>query len=121
MTTPSEERKRGGCLTAFLILMAIANPLTGLYYLFAGSAVQQALPTILSWVIPVLGLLALANFAFALGMWNWKRWGVYGFVASTAIVFLLNAITISVLAALLGLIGVAILILLVRPIWSEME
>lgn len=115
------ERKRGGCLTAFLVLMLILNPLTGLYYLFAGSTVRQSLPSMPGWVIPVLGLFALANFVFALGTWNWKKWGVYGFAASSLVIFVVNVIAIGFVPALLGLVGLVILAFLVRPVWNQME
>lgn len=120
-TVESTERKRGGCLTAFLVLMLIANPLTGLYYLFAGSTVRQALPSMPGWVIPVLALFALANFVFALGMWNWKKWGVYGFAASSLLIFVVNVIAIGFVPALLGLVGLVILAFLVRPVWNQMK
>jgi hypothetical protein len=120
-TVESTERKRGGCLTAFLILMLIGNPLAGLYYLLAGSTVRQSLPTLPEWAIPVLGLLALANFVFAIAIWKWKRWGVYGFVGSSLVAFLVNLIGIGILVALFGLVGVVILAFLLRPIWHQMD
>ena len=120
-TLESTERRRGGCLTAFLILMLIANTLTGLYYLLAGSTVRQSLPTVPAWAIPVLGLFALANFVFAIATWKWKRWGMYGFVGSAVVIFLVNMISVGILAALLGLVGVAILAFLLRPVWSQMD
>ncbi len=115
------ERKRGGCLTAFLILMMIANPLTALSYLFAGSTISESLPDLPAWVIPVLGLLALANFVFAIAIWNWKKWGVYGFAGSTAVALLVNLISIGILGSLFGLIGIAILTFLLRPVWNQMD
>jgi hypothetical protein len=120
-TVGSTERKRGGCLTAFLILMLIANPLTGLYYLLAGSTVRESLPTLPEWAIPTLGVLALANFAFAIGIWQWKKWGVYGFAGTSLVALVVNAISIGIPAALFGLVGLGLLAYLVRPHWNQME
>jgi len=117
----STERKRGGCLTTFLILMLIANPLTGLYYLLAGSTVRQSLPNLPAWAIPVLALLAFANLVFALAIWKWKKWGVYGFVGSAFVAFLVNLISIGILGSLFGLVGVAILAFLLRSVWNQMD
>jgi hypothetical protein len=115
------ERQRGGCLTAFLILMLVVNPLTGLYYLFAGSSLSQSLPSLPGWAVPALGVLALVNFVFALAIWNWKKWGVYGFAASSAIVFVINLISLGLLPALTGLVGLGLLAYLLRGVWQFME
>jgi hypothetical protein len=114
------ERKRGGCLTAFLILAAIANPLVGLYYLAQGSTLSQMLPDIPPWIFPVLGILSLANLGFVIAIWQWKKWGAYGFFATAAIVFVMNALTIGA-GAFSVLLGVALLGFLLRSVWDEME
>jgi uncharacterized membrane protein (DUF2068 family) len=116
-----EEQKRGGCLTTFLVLMLIANPLTALYYLVAGDAVRQALPALPTWGIPVLAALGILNAVFAIGVWHWQRWGAYGFIASGLVAFLFNVSYLGALPAVLGLIGPVILVLLVRPHWSVMQ
>ena len=115
----SQERKRGGCLTITLGLMLVANPLTSLYYLLAGSTVRQAMPNIPGWALPTLGLLSLANFAFVLGTWHWKKWGVYGFAISSLLVFLINSAYLGVGTAVFGLLGIAVLVVLVRPVWKQ--
>ena len=60
------QRKRNGCLTAFLIFTMIINLLVSLYYFTLGST----LPNIPGWAIPLLSLVGLANFAFGYGMWK---------------------------------------------------
>lgn len=113
--------KRSGCLTAFLILMLIVNPLTGLYYLFAGSTLKQSLPTLPGWFIPVMAVLSILIFATAIGIWKWKRWGVYGFVVTSMAIFAVNTIVIGVFNSSFGLIGVVILLFLIRPVWQQMD
>jgi hypothetical protein len=115
-------RKRGGCLTAFLILMLIVNPLTAIYYLIAGSKIRESLPSMPAWAIPVLIICGIANFAFALAILNWKKLGVYGIVAIAVVAFIINLMSgLPVAIALMRLVGVAILLLLVRPVWDKME
>jgi hypothetical protein len=114
------ERKRGGCLTAFLLLATVANPLVGVYYLAQGSALSRLLPDIPTWIFPLLGILSLANFGFIIAIWQWKKWGAYGFFTTAAIVFVINVLTIGA-GAFTGLIGVALLGLLLRPVWDAME
>lgn len=70
--------------------------------------------------MPLTGLWALADCVFAIGIWKWKRWGVYGFIGSSLVAFLVNLMTTGFVLALLGLAGVGILIVLVRPAWRQM-
>ncbi len=120
-TTPVPLRKRGSCLTAFLILMLIGNPLVAISYLLNGSAVSQSVPAMPEWAIPVLGLVAIANFVFAIALWQWKKWGMYGFAASSVVTFFINAIGVGFGIALFGFLGVVILGFLLRPVWNQME
>lgn len=119
MTQP--ERKRGGCLTAFLVVMLIGNPLTAIYYLVAGGRVVDALPGMPAWIIPVFIVVSVANTVFAVGVWLWKRWGVFGIGVSYIVVLIINVGIGLPFNALLGLVGIAILIFLVRPVWGQME
>lgn len=125
MAIPSQERKRGGCLTILLILMLIANPLTGLTYLLAGAAITQVLPNVPQWGIFLLGFLSFANFVFALAIWTWKKWGVYGLAASSLVTFVFNVLTLGLLAGLFNLLAlgieILILVVLLRPVWNTME
>jgi len=119
---PEEERKRSGCLTALLILMLIVNPLIGLIYFLAGSNIKETFTSAPDWAIPTLGLFAFANFVFALAIWKWKKWGVYGFGISSIVIFAINlSIGIPVIQALFGLAGFVILIILLRPVWNYLE
>ncbi len=125
MTTPepalTPQRKRGGCLTAFLVIMLIANPLTAISYLLNGEAFSRSLPDMPGWAIPALGVIALANFVCAIGLWQWKKWGMYGFAGLSLITVFVNAVSIGIGLALFGLLGVVILGFLVRPVWNQME
>jgi len=119
------ERKRGGCLTAFLIVVLVVSPLYVLVALLPMSAeAQRSLSNWPQWAIYMLGLVGLALFVCAFAIWKWKRWGVYGFAVAT-VVFLVSSFfqgKLSIAAAVLGFgIVMAILIRLVRPVWQKME
>ena len=121
-TNQITEKKRGGCITAFLILMFIANPLMSIYYLMAGDTVKQALPSIPDWAIPVLAIFGLINLGLAIAVWNWKKIGIYGFWATAIIILVINlSIGFSPIQSLLGLLGPIIITLLVRPKWADFE
>jgi len=118
--TEIKEKKRGGCITAFLIFMFIINPLLSIYYLAAGEAVKQALPNIPDWAMPVLAIFGLVNLGLAIAVWNWKRFGIYGFWISAIIVLIINlSIGLSPVQSLFGLLGPIIITLLVRPKWGD--
>lgn len=104
------QKQRHGCLTAWLVLVIIANALVALLYVAGGGVVAASLPSARGWLVPVLAVLALANVAFAIALFLWKRWGFYGFVASSLVGLVVNlAAGINPAQAVFGLVGVAIL------------
>ncbi|MBL8608170.1 MAG: hypothetical protein JNL38_12670 [Myxococcales bacterium] len=113
-----DNKKRGGCLTAFLVLMLIANPLTTLVYVAGADMVKRGMPNAPDWAFPVLALLGVVNTASAIGIWLWRKWGVFG-VCGTAVVALVINFMIGVppMNAIFGLAGPGILVFLVRPLW----
>jgi hypothetical protein len=122
MTQPQPEKARGGCLTAFLIVMLILNPLVAIYYLVAGDSLATVVPGFTPGMMILFALLGFANLAFALAVWRWKRWGVYGFGVSAIAAFIANmAIGLPITSALGGLVGLIIMVALVSRIWDQME
>ena len=97
------------------------QPLVGIYYLVSGATVVRIL-NLGGWVIPTLIILSFANTVFAYGIWSWKKWGVYGLAADTALIFFVNVISIGFsIFSLTGLIGLGILAYLIRDKWSSFE
>src|SRR5436305_1095488 len=78
-------KQRGGCLTAFLVLMFIANPITALVYLLGTELLHKGLPNAPEWAFPTLALMATGQLACAIGIWFWQKWGVYGSFVLAAI------------------------------------
>ncbi len=120
-TAPGAQNiERGGCLTVFLVLMMIANPIIGVLYLASGDTFKRALPGAPDWALPALGILALVNFGCAIGMWMWKKWGVFGSLVVAAIGFVMNLIIgVNPMQAFMGLGGPIILIFLVKERWAR--
>lgn len=105
-----EPKKRHGCLTAFLIVAILLNALTAFGNLAAGEAIEQTLPDAPSWGLPVLALLGVVNIVSLIAIWLWKKWGFFGVMLSGFITVFVNlAIGVNVMAAVMGLIGVAVL------------
>ncbi len=117
------EKKRGGCLTAWLIFMLIANSLTALYYLVS-LAIGEGLPGIPQWAKYILAVGCILNIVFAVAILRWKRWGVYGFGFVSIVAFIFNLATglpIFNPIAALGLVGIIVLVILVRPVWEYIK
>jgi hypothetical protein len=119
---PPGARNRGGCLAAFLVAMMIINPLVAILYLAAGSTISKNLPDAPTWAIPVLGIFCIVNFAGAIALWRWKKWGFYAFVVSALVALVVNImIGIPLFQVIWGPLGVVILYALVRRVWDELE
>jgi hypothetical protein len=119
----SLEPKRGFWLTAILALWLITSTVQVFYYLFMALTASQTISTFnLLWMI----LRAGANVVFLIAIWKWKKWGVYGFLASTFlgafIVLIMGGITGTFIGTLIGAIIVAgILYFLLRKVWNQMD
>jgi hypothetical protein len=113
--------RRGGCLTTFLVVMLIANPLTAINYWFiGGTALAQKFPHMPAWGPAVLGFGSALNVVFALAAIKWRKWGVYGFMAACVAGAIFNlAIGVPFALSLLGLLGGVILLLLARQQWKS--
>jgi hypothetical protein len=75
-----------------------------------------------SWYFPAVGFLSLLYFVSLIGVWTWKRWGVYDFYGVLVLSLILsiaagylNAVT------LFSLVIPLILFFLIRPHWEDFE
>lgn len=115
------EKKRGGLLTAWLILMLIANAGTTVFYFLAGSLITTLLPTIPSWAPYVLGVMSLLNFVFTIFLFKWKKWAFFAFCGMAGIALVINIVIGTGISSLFGLLGPVILYLLLRSKWNYLE
>ena len=114
-----QTQERGGCLTAWLIVVLIANALIAFYYLTSGAAMQQVYPSISPAIFLFLAVIGVVNIVSAIGLWTWHKWGFYLFAATSVITLVINiGIGLPVVSSLTGLIGVAILWYLLRNKWQ---
>jgi hypothetical protein len=90
--------------------MIVINSVAVLIYLFGWETLEDTIPFLPKWALPVLSICAILNVVFAIALLRWKRWGFIGFVATAILTFVVNVnIRVSFFQALLGLIGVAVL------------
>jgi hypothetical protein len=120
--TPSEvlplgPRKHSGCLTAFLALAVVGNALLALVTWSMASDVPSSMQPL----VIFSGLLNLAGVGFAIAVYKWKKWGVYGYVTVLGIIILLNLELGDIASALRGLIPLGLLLSLIGSSWKQME
>ena len=106
----SENKERHGCLTVYLGVLILANILTTAVYIFNGDAILAQLPSAPSWALPILIVGGVVGVVCGIALFMWKKWGFYGFIALSVIIFIVNLmIGIDIVTAASGLLGVAIL------------
>ena len=86
-----EQKRRHGCLTAWLVLLIVVNSLWALIYLFSGQLVRQLRPSDPDWFIPVAIITAVLNLGFAVALFSWRRWGFWGYLATSIAALVVNA------------------------------
>ena len=105
-----EGKQRHGCLTAWLILMIIANSITAVVYLFGSGAIRQQFSSAPGWAFPVLAFLGIANVVCSIALFQWKKWGFFVFIVTTAAAFVVNLMVgVKLVLVLLGLVGLGVL------------
>ena len=104
-------KQRHGCVTAWLVLMIIANSMTAILYLFAGDMVSQNFPGGISdSMILVLGILGVGNIIFSILLFKWKKLGFWGFLLTSIAALAINLnIGLGIGQSLFGLVGLAVL------------
>ena len=90
--------------------MLIVNSATFLYYIFAGGRALAAFPSAPPWIAYVLALGCALNVFLTASVFRWKKWAFYAFCIVAGVTFFVNlSIGVPVLAAILGLVGPALL------------
>jgi len=117
---PAVKTRRGGMLSAFLILILFDSLLVTVYALL-GYPVPGSAGARTAWVAEVIAALGFTCYLSTLAMWHWKRWGLPLFQgASVALaVFILLGGQSTVLAGVI-IAGVLGLSLLIRPVRHKM-
>lgn len=110
------EMKRGPWLLAFLIFMSIVACVSLISFAANWKEISAANPR---WFALSLATISGLRFISVVGLWLWSRAAVVLYIGLSVI-----AISITLVAGeklgLLGLVGVAILLLLIRKHWAYM-
>jgi hypothetical protein len=106
-----------------LILWMMFSALSFYIYLRSLSGVWIAITPLghPKWTLPWMAILSLVNLVCVIAIWKWKRWGMVGLAASAAVMFILTLISLNLTNAFVSVVGVVIIGLLVRRVWSQMD
>ena len=106
----AEAKQRDGCLTAWLILMLIANSATTLFFVLFRERIKSHSPNAPAWAAPTATVASAANVVFAVALFRWKKWGFWGLLGTGILALGINLIIgTSVGETILGLLGIVIL------------
>ena len=107
--------------------MLLANLLAAYGNIAMQDQIVSALPRLSHNLILILAAGGLLNVVFVIAMFNWKRWGFWGFCISAIVAFSINIYAgVGVAAALAGLVGVVVLFAVLRigkekAGWDQLE
>ena len=116
-------KRRHGCLTAIIIVFGVLSAISTVVNLVMSGTLAANLPGAPSWAptgIIVMGLLGLLGVASLIALWFWKRIGLYAYVALGIVILALN-LALGVYTGVLGLVGVALVLIFVLRQWEDFE
>jgi hypothetical protein len=89
--------------------MIVANSATALMYLLGSDAIRRTIPDAPGWAFPVLIVFLVFNLVCAIALFQWKKWGFWGFCVSSVVALIVNlVIGLGIGSALGGIIGLAL-------------
>ena len=126
---PAVQKNMHGCLTAWLLLLLLGNLFLTLVYLVGGDMRPFLVPEESHYFIFILfAILGIANVYFTLLLFQWKKWGFWGYIITTIVTLILNiSLGMPLGQALAGLFGLAILYIMLQTskgdlsAWEHLE
>lgn len=105
------QKIRHGCVTKWLILAIVINLVVTVIYVFTFPIIKNAAYSpIPDWAIPIYILSGIFNIVFLVAIFSWKKWGFWGFLATSILLFFVNLLVgVGIIQSILGPLGVAIL------------
>jgi hypothetical protein len=114
--------KRPTFLTIWLILIVLGNLYSLYSYTVGTTFITRALPNFPSWAFILYDILAVVELIGVVLLWMWKKVGFYLIIGAAIIATVLNILTLGglgVTAIVAAIIGIVILYLAMKPVWSN--
>jgi lipoprotein signal peptidase len=111
------KKNRGTLLTIVLVLMAVHGIFAAILYSTMSTAPEVQRP----WIITMMVVHFLANVAAAVGIFYWKKWGLYVYAASTILALVAGLISIGIWSVFYMVLPLAILGWMLRNKWDYFD
>jgi hypothetical protein len=106
---------RGTALTILLVIIGLHGILGGyLYYALRMDTASISKP----WILGLMSIHFLMNVVAAVGIWFWKKWGLYVYAASTVLALVVGLISMGIWSVFYMILPLAILGWVLRTKWS---
>lgn len=112
--------KRNIFLGILLSLIIIVNTGTAGLFLLNIFGIAERSATLPFWMVIFSTLICFGNVICALGAWYWRRWGVIGYGILTFLAYIVTGIMTGNFTNFLGLVGSAVIALLMFRHWKDM-
>jgi hypothetical protein len=129
MENSNVKNQRHWFVSLWLILIVASNILMGFIYLiFSDEIFSYLVHGISKPMHSLLVLICILNVFFAVLLWEWRKWGFWGFLCSTVVMFLANIkLEVELYKALTGMLSIVVLYLVLQikqdgiSAWSQLE
>ena len=121
------QRASTRAVIGLLLAGAVLGGLGGLLFVAAGGGQEDTLAITdnatsrLPQRMVALALCGIVNAGCGVGMWSFKRWGIYGVVCTSLVAFVINWKIGGVPVALPGLIAAAAVAVFSMAVWIEFD
>jgi len=111
----SKPKIHGTVLTILLVIMGLHGILGGIiYYALRMDTASISKP----WLLGLMSLHFLMNVVAVVGIWFWKKWGLYVYAASTILALVVGLVSIGIWSVFYMILPLAILGWVLRTKWS---
>ena len=111
------KKVHGTLLTIVLVIMAVHGIIAAYLYYSMSTAPEVQRP----WIIGMMVVHFLGNIAAAVGIFYWKKWGLYIYAGSTIIALVAGLLSIGVWSVFYMVLPLAIVGCLLRSKWDYFE
>jgi hypothetical protein len=110
-------KERGFWLTAALVVMVLTGIVAAIFY-YAAKTPPDVNRT---WILTAMVVANLLDVIAAVGIWFWKKWGLYVYVAATIIALIAGLVTVGMWASFYLVLPAVIVGWLLRTKWSYFD
>jgi len=108
-------KNRGTLLVIFLVIMILHGIVTAVMYHASASEAERPI------LIGLMTLHSLMNIAAGVGIWYWKKWGLYVYAVSTILALVVGLVTVGMWSTFSIILPLAILGWILSEKWDYFE